>query len=282
MSLIKPMDLLLDTVDYYNSGMAKGYSTGWDTVDQHYTVKPGQLTILTGMPSHGKSEWLDALLVNLVLRHQFKIAIFSPENHPLHLHLCKIIEKYVGMRTHGPDRMEVEDLTTGIEWANKHFVFIKPKETEFTPLHICNEAAGYIGQWSTYPKAVVIDPWNEMDHYRTHGLTETEYISRVLTELRRFAREFECHVFLVAHPAKMVKDKDGNYPVPTPYNIAGSAHFYNKADNCLAIYREVVNNPQHVELHVQKVRFRSVGSPGRVDLKYNLNSSQYEEVIYGK
>jgi twinkle protein len=125
------------------------------------------------------------------------------------------------------------------------------------------------------PRAMVIDPWNEMDHYRPSGLTETEYISRVLTELRRAAREYKCHLFLVAHPTKMAKDKDGNYPVPRPYDVAGSAHFYNKADNCITIWRDVMNAPQETQVHIQKVRFNSTGKPGVAQLLYDYNKATY-------
>jgi len=275
--ILKPRDLLAEVNQLYNSKMVRGYSTGWDALDFHFTVHPGEFTVVTGMPSHGKSEWLDALCVNLVRQHNFRIPIFSPENHPLEMHLAKILEKVAVKPFHGEGRMTHDEMIDAMAKIEKNFAFIKTSETEFTPRHIADEAAPFLDQTTAMPKAMIIDPWNEMDHYRPAGLSETEYISRVLTELRRFARDYKTHLFLVAHPMKMAKDKDGNYPVPRPYDISGSAHWYNKADNCITVWRDVTGDTDKVEIHIQKVRFKARGKPGMVQLNYDNKTSTYSE-----
>jgi twinkle protein len=88
------------------------------------------------------------------------------------------------------------------------------------------------------------------------------------------------HVWIVAHPTKLQKDQKGEYPVPTPYDISGSAHWRNKADNCLAVYRRF--DPHHeppVEVHVQKVRFREVGKIGLAELRYEKVNGNYREIF---
>jgi twinkle protein len=266
--IVKPKDLLSEVIKLYQEPSSRGFSTGWDCVDQFFTVRPGEFTVVTGMPSHGKSEWLDALCVNLVQKHNFRIPIFSPENHPLEMHLSKILEKVSKKPFHGQGRMTDDEMYEALEAIDKNFAFIKPDENEFTPTHIANQAAPYLDASIVMPRAMIIDPWNEMDHYRPSGLSETEYVSRVLTELRRFAREFKTHLFLVAHPTKMHKDANGNYPVPKPYDISGSAHWYNKADNCISVWRDVINDPYQTQVHIQKVRFKSTGKPGVAELEY--------------
>lgn len=284
--IIKPLSLQEEITELYNKGVAKGHTTGWPVLDEYFSVKAGELTVITGMPSHGKSEWLDNLCVNLAMQHNYRILMFSPENYPLEMHAKKILEKFTQDPFFGRERMSSDDMRKALEVMDKHFLFIKPEETEFTPSHIVNEAADYMTtRWLvakgfpsySWPIAVVIDPWNEMDHYRPLGLTETEYISRVLTELRRFARDFSCHLFLVAHPMKMQRDKDGNYPIPRPYDIAGSAHFFNKPDNVITIWRDVINAPNLTQVHIQKVRFNSTGHPGMVELFYDKSKSSYFE-----
>jgi hypothetical protein len=42
-------------------------------------------------------------------------------------------------------------------------------------------------------------------------------------------------------------------PVPTPYDISGSAHWRNKADNCLTLWRDEKEPDRPVQLHVQKI-----------------------------
>jgi twinkle protein len=110
-------------------------------------------------------------------------------------------------------------------------------------------------------------------------MTETEYISQSLTKVRRFARENDVHVWLVAHPTKLRRQENGSYPVPTPYDISGSAHWRNKADNALAVWRDTseFNNPI-VQIHIQKIRFKEIGQPGMVELRYNRINGTYREV----
>ena len=45
---------------------------------------PGELTIITGVPNSGKSEWIDALLVNLAWQHGWCFAMCSMEKKVRH------------------------------------------------------------------------------------------------------------------------------------------------------------------------------------------------------
>ena len=53
-------------------------------------------------PRDGKSEFTDELVLRLCLRHEWKIAFFSPENMPIAYHLHKLAEKLTGHRLHPP------------------------------------------------------------------------------------------------------------------------------------------------------------------------------------
>ena len=127
-------------------------------------------------------------------------------------------------------------------------------------------------------RGVVLDPWNEIDHTRTGGLSETEYISQSLSKLRAFARSHGVHLWIVAHPTKLQKEQDGSYPVPTPYDVAGSALWRNKADYCIAVWRNTAAGTSAVEVHVQKVRKKSVGRVGMATLSYDRVTGQYRDM----
>ncbi len=272
-------DFFDDLVTLYEDGNKGGESTGWLTLDKYYTIKPGQMSIVTGIPSHGKSEFVDALIVNLARENDWRFALFSPENHPVSTHIAKLIQKYAG-RPFGKQyrgHMSRSEMLQVEPWVNEHFYFIAPPDDELTVDHITSKARVAVMRYGI--KGMVLDPWNEIDHSRSSGKTETEYISECLTKIRRFARAYGVHVWLVAHPTKLTKDKNGKYPIPTPYDIAGSAHFRNKADNGVCVWRDVLDEAKSVEIHVQKVRFREVGKPGLSKLKYDLFSGRYEDVL---
>ncbi len=254
-----------------NGGLPRGVSTGWSSVGQYYTVLPGLLTVITGIPSHGKSTWLTNLLVNLAMRHGWKFALFSPENMPLKRYIAEIVGVYAGKRF---NTLLPAELEYSLDWAQSHFVFINPPDGELSVDSIIGKAKFCVEKHGI--NGLVADPWNEVDHSRPDGMTETEHVSLCLSKLKRFAQTQNVHVWLVAHPTKMQKRPDGTYGVPTAYDISGSANFRNKADVCLCIWRDVLASDGISELHVQKARFREIGKPGMVQLRYNPATGRYD------
>jgi len=273
-------DIDLETL--YERGLEAGISPGWNCVERLYTIarESGELTVVTGIPGHGKSEWLDALLVNLAESEGWKFGICSPENYPISYHLSKLAEKFIG-KPFGDgfkSRMLKPEMTEAKAWMDDHFSFLMPDEDNLTVDAVLMLARVLIYQRGI--RGLVIDPWNELDHNRPDGMSETEFISQSLTKIRRFARFHGCHVWLVAHPTKLMKGVDGTYPVPTPYDISGSAHWRNKADNCIAVWRDTIpsNESFEMQIHVQKIRKKHIGRLGLAKLRYEYSTGRYFDV----
>lgn len=270
-------DLVLNL---YDNGTESGVGTGWSKMDEFYTVKPGQMTIITGIPSSGKSNWLDALLVNLVLHHEWSFAIFSPENWPIERHAQSIIEKLLRKpfcpSKFGFDKqtMSREELEGAIKSLSEDFHFIMPEEELLTVDNILEKARIEIFRHGI--RGVVIDPWNELDH-DFGRLTETQYISSMLGKIRRFARRNNVHVWIVAHPQKLIKNGNGGYDPPTMYEISGGAHWRNKADVGICVHRPDIKRDE-TQVIVQKVRFREIGKPGAVMFGYNRSCGTYTDI----
>jgi twinkle protein len=259
----------------YENGLQRGLSTGWVRVDELFSVKPGELTLVTGIPSHGKSEWLDALAMNLAIEHGWVFGVCSPENMPLPRHLSKLLEKHSGkpFRKEANGRMSYADLASSLQWLDQHFHFIVPDEA-ITIEKLLEKSIQLVNRHGI--RGLIIDPWNEFDHRRPANVNETEYVSQSLGIIRRFGRNRGVHVFIVAHPTKLQKEKDGSYPVPTPYDVSGSAHWRNKPDNCIAIHRPT--GGRETEIHFQKIRWRDVGQPGLATLLWNPVNGRYDDI----
>ena len=250
------------------TGMPSGTPTGWENLDELYSPVESQWTLVTGIPSMGKSEFLDALTINLA-ENDWVFGVCSPENQPLEWHSTKLLEKKLGKRI---DKFSDEEFKDGVSWLNSHYYFILPEEPTLEA--VLSNASLLVKRYGM--RGLVIDPYNEIDHTRREGgASETEYVSQFLTRLRKFARDYSVHIWLVAHPAKLPKDKDGNYPVPDGYNVSGSAHFYNKADNILAVHRQ--KGVDEIEVHVQKIRSRWLGKTGVANLCWDKNSGRFKE-----
>lgn len=272
-------DFCQDIYDTYEHGYERGESTGWRCVDEFYTVRVREWSVVTGIPGHGKSEWLDALMVNLAVNEGWRFGVCSMENFPLARHAAKLIEKYSGMPFQSTikfDKIDRERLEKSTEWLNDHFFFIAPEE-DFTVDGVLGLARALVSRYGI--NGLVIDPWNELDHSWDRADTETRYISAMLSKIRRFARINGVHVWVVAHPTKLQKQSNGQYPVPTPYDISGAAHWRNKADNAIAVYRPIMSDPKdrRVEIYVQKIRFKEIGQIGCANLQYDWVTGRYHE-----
>ena len=124
----------------------------------------------------------------------------------------------------------------------------------------------------------VIDPWNEMDHQRQPHQTTTEYTGIAIRALKKFARKWNVHLIVVAHPAKILRDREGKTPVPTLYDIADSAHWYNKPDIGIVIHGEHDERiGDHTAVYVKKSRYHEIiGKPGVVRLRYITATGRFE------
>jgi len=270
---------LSDRVDnLYDFGLKPGDPTGWKSLDGLYRVRPGEWTLVTGIPGHGKSEFIDALTVNLALNHGWTFGVFSPENQPLERHIAKLIEKYVGKPFERAiyGHMDASEMLQAKLWTNNHYSFILPDEDNLKLENVLELAKVLVYRKGI--RGLILDPWNEIDHARPNNLTETEYISQALTKIRQFARQHGVHVWLVAHPTKLAKNKDGDYPIPTPYDVSGSAHWRNKADNCLSVWRHMSEEKRGlVDIYIQKIRFKENGKLGQTELLYDFRTGRYAD-----
>ena len=275
------LDFVDDLVSFYEHGDDPGTGFGYPRLDEHYRICLGHLSVWVGIPSHGKSTVLDQLLVKLAEDHDWRFALFSPEQQPLSRHQRTLIQQHVGkpIKAGYRERMTVDEMLWANEWAAEHFSYILPEETSID--HILELARTEVYRRGV--KGIVIDPWNELEHARPRHMTETEYTGEALIKFRRFARNHDVHLWIVAHPTKMRRVETSNgteaEPVPNLWDISGSAHFRNKADVGVTVWRDLVNGPHDVvQIHITKMRWEDNGQLGTVRFGYDAASKRLYEL----
>ena len=274
--IVKVGDIYSDIVNLYENGIQKGLQIK-SGLDQFITWETGRLAIVTGIPGHGKSEFVDWLICKLNILYGWTAAYFTPENYPLKFHYAKIFEKLIG-KQFNKFKTTDQDFQIAYEYIRDNFFYLMDEE-DYSVEMVLDGAKQLIR--SKGIRVLVIDPYNKLEYQAGKGENETMYISRFLDKLQMFARFNNVLVILVAHPRKMPKTMN-KFDVPTLYDISGSAHFYNKADYGLCIYRKGKSEDQGggyenmIECHVQKVKFKHLGECGAVELRYNYNNGRFE------
>jgi twinkle protein len=265
-------DMVDEISDMYENGLEKGVNIGHQTFDKCLTFVKGYITTVTGIPGHGKSEFVDEIVLRLNINHGWRCAFYSPENKPTKLHFSKLARKIIGKSWDSgfDNRMTYLEVQMVQKALNNNIWFVKP-EKDFSLESILEHVKQLKLKHGI--DCFVIDAWNKLEH--KYGVSETKYIGESLDKLANFCELYNVHCFLVAHPRKIAKDKQsGKYEIPTLYDVAGSANFFNKSDNGISVYRDEENKTW---IHVQKVKFSHWGQIGHSTFTYHKPSGRYIE-----
>ena len=257
-----------DSVLSFNSNGFEQYSLGLGSSDEYLKLQLGEWSICTGVPNSGKSDIIDQICVNMALKYDFRVAMFAPESFPYEGHIKRIANKI------NQTECNNDQLNQSKDFIKEHFYFVKIDLENLSLEAILNKFRELVLQKGI--NLCVIDPWNTLDHSEQKDLS---YIGKKLSEMTQFVQQTNTHLFLVAHPRKM-ESIDGKYRIPTPYDISGSSDFFNKAFNCITVYR---NNQKKnkklgsdvVEVHIQKVKRKENGMQGSFDLAPDFKNGGY-------
>ena len=106
-------------------------------------------------------------------------------------------------------------------------------------------------------------------------MSETEYVSQMLTKIKRFAQHHDVHVWFVAHPRQL---RDWRGQPPTMYDISGSAHFINKADNGVVIHRN--RDPQAGPMNQVRLSTDSLSQPNKLGFIWLHDSPRHVLILH--
>lgn len=249
----------------------RAYSTGMHWLDSHYRMRRGDFCVITGVPGHGKSTFANDLLCSAVDENGFKVAFASFEQHPQADHIPALRNWKNGGADEHMSNAEIQQAN---EWIDNNFLFIVPDSDDNANLKwTLDRCAVAVIQHDV--DIVIIDPWNELDHDKPSNVSLTEYTGFAIKEFKRFARRFDVHVIVVAHPTKMPGGEK-----PTLYSISDSAHWANKADIGIVIWKPDFES-NFAEISINKSRYHEeIGRPGIVRVEFSPVTKKFSKVEF--
>lgn len=275
-------DLEGDIFDLYRNGLPETIAPKhptWNEFNKVFSVMRGQLITGTGIPSHGKSNFTEWYVLNLIHDYNFKASFFTPEHSPMSLHQTTLMQKAIGRNfwreSKGKPRINEQDINRYIRWANERIYTTLPDNGDAPTWDWLLEK--FKEQMYSYGVDIfVIDAFNKL--MLPKSASKIDAINEVLTRLTSFAQINNVIVFLIAHPTKMKKREDDTYGTPTLYDVAGSADFRNQTHNGYAIHRYFgdENNAGHTEFTNLKTKFQFQGEIGKcVQFNYDVDTGRY-------
>lgn len=275
-------DLHQDILDLYNNGLPKTIyplHESFGNLKSMFTTMRGHLVTITGIPSHGKSNWTEWYVLNLINDYNMKASFFSPEHSPMALHQSTFIQKVIGKNfwkeMDGVPRIDNNDIERYRIWANERLYLTGVERGETPNWDWILER--FKEQMFTYGIDIfVVDAFNKVQLGDGNHLAE---INKVLTKLTNFAQSNDVIVFLVAHPTKMKRNEAGVYENPTLYDVSGSADFRNQTHDGFGIYRffesESIEEGYTTFTNL-KTKFSFQGEIGGIsEFSYHIPSGRY-------
>ena len=265
-------------------------------IDALLPICPGHLSVWTGLAGDGKSTLVNAVMWTLAERYGLRIAAAPFEATPQREYFQDLVA-YLTQRAvgdvHNPAGPEDEEYARAF-WR-KHIVFLNPDGYDEKGDLINATIEWFLDAADTAVqrygcRVIVLDPWSQIDHEPGGFEREDQYVRRVLKGCKRFARERDVHVAIVAHPAKPKRNPDGTYPIPEGYDISGAAHWKNAPDLGVTVYRdppliedpenpgEMIPDPKSTRVLVKawKVKSHRMMNPtGEVYASFNKRTGRY-------
>ena len=248
-------DIEDEITDFVKNGFKRGYQIGIPNFDNIFSTYTGQFITVTGIPSSGKSDFVDQMVVGYNRNYQWKTAFASPENAPTYLHAHKLMRKV------WEDMPSKADIGTD-KWnevadhINDNFYFIDMER--YTLESVLRKGAELVKRKGI--KCLVIDPFNKIRDVDCKTEDVNRYTMEYLTKIETFAKKYDVLVFIVAHPTKMYKDKDGKIEEPTMYNIKGGGEWYDASYHGILVHRDY--EAKTVKAKILKVKFQNLGENG--------------------
>ena len=245
-------DIEADLLDFVHNGFKPGYQVGLENFDRIFSTYTSQFISVTGIPSSGKSDFVDQMCIGYNRNYGWKTAFASPENKPNFLHAHKLIRKtWEGMPT--KDDVGSDKWKQVTEHINDNYFFIDMDR--YTLEDVLRKGAELVKRKGI--KCLVIDPFNKIRDVDCKTEDVNRYTMEYLTKIETFAKKYDVLVMVVAHPTKMYRDKDGKIEEPTMYSIKGGGEWYDASYHGLLVHRDY--EAQTVKVKVLKVKFQNLG-----------------------
>lgn len=194
-------------------------------VDRHldwFEFHPGEYTAWTGWNGHGKSLFLDQVLLGLMKQGQ-RVVVFSGELTAVK-HLKRVHKQAAGLDRPAPQYLRA----IGAWLRDRMWIFDVVGNAKLARLlEVFSYAARRYGA-----NHFVIDSLMMLD-VPSDGPGALSAQKIAAQKIATFAREHGVHMHLVAHPRK---GRDESHP-PTKMDVAGSLDIINAADNVFAVFR---------------------------------------------
>lgn len=269
-----------------DDGRPQPLTTGLPSLDAVFKLpQHGSLVILTGPPGSGKSSLFNALTVQAGIHHKWHSIVCSPEMGRMDT-AAYMASIHAGASFYRAGGMSLSQLSDAAKFLVDHVTFLDREDEKPSLDWIIDATRRTHARKGS--KILIIDSVKDVDFFASTASDPKEaaaiekqrravlypvFLNDRLGELRRLSRELGIIIVLVAHPHMLKRDRDGKYPTPTGYDIAGGAPWFDNAEVGLTIER--ADSEGGVRIIVWKARHKLYSAYGDVRLFFERETGRF-------
>ena len=213
----RPSEYLNDVEKYFSEDLTGGLELPFKKTTDDFKIRMGEISLVTGYSGHGKSAWLNQVMLGLMKQEKTMIASFEMLPKATLGRMCQQTGDAL------PNYEYIKDFLNQLE----HNLYLYDPEGETTSnkvievIYYCAEKLGV--------KLMVIDSLMKC------GINEDDLNKQkaFANKLAVAARDLNVHIFIVAHSRKTA-DENAN---ASKFDVAGSANLTNLVDNVISVHR---------------------------------------------
>jgi len=253
------------------------WNPGFPEWENKIRLAPRTMSVVTGHPGHGKTQLWTQIWFNIVRAYCIPIAVASFETRAKP-HIQRYLRTLLtGKLEKNLDEQEKRKADAFIE--DRYLFMVHPEGRPSLKWFLDMAEVAVVRHGA---RIIQVDPWNRLEAARGRDQSETEYIGMCLREIHSFAHDMNCHVQILAHPAKMDSGRRGQ--APGLEDISGSKNWENMVDQGFVVHRPKMFDGKErltaAELHCRKARFDELGFPCVLDLDFKVNEGRYVSTDY--
>ena len=253
----------------------KGKYLGFENLHKHYSMTLGNCTDWSGLPMSGKTQVLMECLVNTSKYYGWKHLIYFPDVGNNIEIIADLIHKKTGKSFDPtkPNAISDEEITRAAMWVTQYFKVLTKKDikAKMTPMDFWDMAVEI--KRNEGLETASIDSWKDMTHRYSEFGGYAQYLEYVLPYRNQIAEDNNLHLHTIIHP-KETEKKDGKRTPPVPYDLKGGSEWFNSGKCMITVHRHDIYSNK-VQIMVNKVKPRSIGSVGEIELFFDVNSFTY-------
>lgn len=253
------------------------WNPGFPQWESKVMLAPRTMSVVTGHPGHGKTALWQQIWFQICRGYDVPVCMASFETRAkphirrqIRTLLCGKLER----------DMDENEKRKADAWINDRYLFLVHPENRASLDWFMDMAEIAVVRHGA--RIIQLDPWNRLEASRGKDESETEYIGRCIRALHSFAHDLNCHVQILAHPAKMGSDRRGQ--PPQLEDISGSKHWDNMVDQGFVVHRPEIfdgsTRKTEAALYCRKARFEELGYPCKLSLNYSLETGKYKSIDY--